>query len=117
MSNVSNLIQNLTEFIEVKSERIKLKLVSKTAMIFAIALSISMFIIIAFFMIFFLSFGLAHLINEVLRSPYWGFVILAGFYFITMVVVLILFKRKIIQGFFESLLIKLLEKEEDESED
>ena len=113
----SNVIKKVTELIEVKTERFKLKLVAKTAAFFSTALSASMFLAIAFFIIFFSSFGVAFLLNEVLSSAYLGFLILAGFYLVIIVVVFILFKRKIIQNFFESILIKLIDPEEDESED
>lgn len=118
MSNtVSEFIQNVSDFIEVKTERIKLRLISKIAIASSMALSISLFAIAIFFVLFFLSFGFAYLINESLGSSYLGFLILAGFHCIIIVLVFILFKRKIIQSFFESLLIKLMENEEDESED
>ena len=118
MSNsVSEFIQNISDFIEVKTERIKLRLISKVATASSVALSISLFAIAIFFVVFFLSFGLAYLINDALNSSYLGFLILAGFHCIVITIVFILFKRKIIQSFFESLLIKLMENEEDESED
>lgn len=113
----NNLIQHITDFIEVKTERLKLKLISKTAGFLSTALSISMFIGIAFFMIFFLSFGGALWINAALENSYIGFFFLGGFYLLLIILILILFKRKTIQNLFESLLIKLMEPSEDESED
>ena len=112
----SNLIQNITDFIEVKIERIKLRLISATAAFFSTALSISLFIAIAFFMVFFFSFGIAYLLNQSLDSDYIGFLIVGSFYLLVILIVLFLFKRKIIQAFFESLLIKLMNSKEDEQE-
>ena len=115
-SSVSQLIQTISEYIEVKTERIKLKIVSKSASIASLVLSLSVFLGIAFFLIFFLSFGLAFLLNDLLRSSYLGFLLVASFYLILSLVVLVLFKRKVIQGLFESLFIKLLDPDENESE-
>ncbi|MBC6401571.1 MAG: phage holin family protein [Ekhidna sp.] len=106
---IGNYIRNIFEYVEVKFERLKLKTISKVAKVASILISLGLLLIIIFFVVFFLSFGLASLLNDILESSYLGFLIVSGFYIVFILIVFILFRRKIIQNFFESLLIKLIE--------
>ncbi|MDE0472433.1 MAG: phage holin family protein [Ekhidna sp.] len=118
MSNaVSDYIQNISDYIEIKFERLKLKAISKAAKVLSVLISLGLLLMIVFFVVFFLSFGLASLLNDRLESNYLGFLIVSGFYVILVAVVLILFKRKAIQNFFESFLIRQIESEENETKD
>ncbi|MBC6425458.1 MAG: phage holin family protein [Ekhidna sp.] len=106
---IGNYIRNIFDYVEVKFERLKLRTISKVVKVSSILISLGLFLIIVFFVVFFLSFGLASLLNDILESSYLGFLIVSGFYIVFILIVFILFRRKIIQNFFESLLIKLIE--------
>jgi len=118
MSNaVSNYIQHISDYIAIKSERLRLKTASKAARVSSVLISLGLLLIIIFFMVFFLSFGLASLLNDTLESNYWGFLIVSGFYAVFISIMFLFFRRKIIQSFLESLLIKLITSEEDDTAD
>lgn len=102
---IDNIIDHISELIEAKVEVYKVELKYEVAKIGAKLLS---FIILSFFIsliVIFLSFSAATLINSLMDSRYWGFVIVTGFY--TLLVVLYLsFKVNLgIQHFFEKMLI------------
>ena len=118
MSNaVSDYIQHISDYIEIKFERLKLKAISKAAKASSVLISLGLLLVIVFFVVFFLSFGLASLLNDRLESNYLGFLIVSGFYLVLITIVLILFKRRAIQNFFESFFIRQIESEENETTD
>ena len=113
---IGKVIQNITEYIEIKTEQIKLKIVARLARTLSAVLSSSFVAMMGLFFILFLSFAVALSLNSYFENDYAGFYIIAGFYFLIILITFILVKTKKIQRWFESLIIKIAE-QEDEQDD
>ncbi|MEM6736556.1 MAG: phage holin family protein [Bacteroidota bacterium] len=115
MANViGNTIDKIIQYVELKGEQLKLKAIINIAKALSGAISLTFALVVTFFFLFFLSFAFAHLINEYLNSSYLGFFIISAFYLVIVIIVLILVKRKVIQRWFESLILKIAEGARDE---
>jgi len=115
-SSISKLISNISEYIEVKFEKLKLTLITRLAKILSAVLSFSLAGFLALFFLFFLSFAFAYLLNDLLASLYWGFFIVAGFYLLLIIIILLLAKNRTLQGWFEGLILKFAEQEDEEDD-
>lgn len=115
-SKIGEIIEKLTEYIQVKTEQVKLKIVGYISRILANVLALFFIILVGFFFLFFLSFSIGSLLNEVLESAFWGHLIIAGFYLFLIIIALILVKSGKIQSWLENLILKIAE-QEDEQED
>lgn len=111
----SNIVERLTEYIHVKTEQFKLKLIQGFSTVLANVISFAFLAVFGILFIFFLSFGLGALLNSVLNSAFYGHLIIAGFYLLVILIIFLLMKSNRIKGWFESLILKAIEKE-DESE-
>ncbi|MEM0938624.1 MAG: phage holin family protein [Bacteroidota bacterium] len=111
---ISDTIDKIIQYVELKGEKLKLKAIIHLAKALSGAISLTFVLVITFFFLFFLSFAFAHLINSYLCSSYLGFFIISAFYLVIVVIVLILVKRKVIQEWFESLILKIDEGARDE---
>ena len=77
---IDNIIDHISDLIEAKIEVYKIELKFEASKIGARLLS---FIILSFFIsliVIFLSFSAAALINHLLDSRFWGYVIVTGFW-------------------------------------
>ena len=110
---IGKLVNNLTEYIEVKTEQIKLKLIGRVAKLFANLIVLSTLALLAFFMMFFISFALANMLNDYYQNTYIGYWIIASFYLVLMVFIFILLKTKSLQRFFEKVILKMAEKDDE----
>ncbi|MEM7297247.1 MAG: hypothetical protein AAF391_03160 [Bacteroidota bacterium] len=111
---VGKLISDLTEYIEVKTEQIKLRVISRVAKMLSSVISLSLLAALGLFFIFFLSFALANVLNEAFNSSHIGYFIISGFYFLIIIIIFILMKSKKIQGWLESLILKAAEREDEQ---
>lgn len=115
-SAIGETISKLKEYVDVKTEQIKLIVLARVSSILSNVISLSIILLFSFFLIFFLSFAIANLLNEIFESLYLGYFLISSFYLLIIIIVLILAKRGIIQGWIESLIVNNSEKE-DEAED
>ena len=115
-NDIGTVIEDVSEYIEVKTELIKLKILGRLAKTTSGIVSISLILILGVFFILFLSFAVAHLINEATQSTYLGFIAISGFYLILIILIFFMIKRKSIQKLFEKLMLKIVESDEDESD-
>ncbi len=114
---IGDTVDKLTQLIEIKVEQLKLKLIEKAASILANIISLSFALVIIFFLLFFVSLGCANLVNELLKSNFWGYFIMSGFYLVSIIIIAIFLKSKALQGWLESLILNATEdKEEDEKD-
>ncbi len=116
-SAVADTLDKITQFIELKVEQLKLRMIEKISGLLANVISLSIALFATFFFIFFLSFALAYLLNAFLSSTYLGFFIVCGFYLLVILILLFLLRKKIIQGWFESLIHKISETQNEDEED
>lgn len=113
---VGDIIDKIKEYIEVKTEQIKLMALARLAKVFSGILTLSIILLIGFFLLFFLSFALAYVLNDALGSTHLGFFLICGFYLLIIIIMLILSRKGIIQGWFESLILNISEGIEDEDD-
>lgn len=113
---IGETISKLKEYVEVKTEQIKLLVLARVAVVLSNVIAASIFVLLTFFLVFFLSFGIANVLNNVFNSSHLGYFSLAGFYLLIIIIVLMLAKRGIIQGWIETFILNISEKE-NEKED
>ena len=113
----SSVIDDVSEFIEVKTELIKIKILSRLAKATSGIVSLSLILVVGIFFVLFSSFAIANLINQAVDSSYLGFVVIAGCYLLLIVIIFVMIKKKTIQRLFEKLIFKIVESEDDESID
>ena len=93
MDTKTNLIEPLLEKVETYSktslELLKLKALAKTADVSSTLISRSLFILFVSFFAFTINIALALWIGDMLGKNYYGFLIVAGFYGIASVILLI----------------------------
>lgn len=114
-SSVNDIVEKLTEYVQIKTEQLKLKIIGVTSRILGNIITIFLVAAIGLLFIFFLSLSIGALLNEVFESMYLGYLTITGFYFLLILVILILSKSGKIQSIFENLILKISE-QEDESE-
>ncbi|HLT09133.1 MAG TPA: phage holin family protein [Cyclobacteriaceae bacterium] len=86
MSNISEIVNTIKQLIEVRLEMIQEEVRTRiTSFIARIAILVLMGIF-ALFLLLFLSLSLAFYLSEVTRSPFSGFLYVAGIYFIILII-------------------------------
>ncbi|MEQ8906363.1 phage holin family protein [Ekhidna sp.] len=108
-SSASKVINNIVEFIEIKTEQIKLRIIARVAKMLSGVIAVSMLSLLLLFFLFFLTFAFAEMINAGLESPYWGYLIMAGAYFLLIIIVVLLVKKRKLQRWIETAIVKLEE--------
>lgn len=108
-SSTKKMMESVVEFIEVKTEQTKLRMIAWGARMLSGALALAVVGMLSFFFVFFLSFAFAAMINEGLGSTYLGFLIIAGGYLIVIGLMLLLVKAQRVQGWIEAIIVKMEE--------
>ncbi len=98
---IGKLIENLTGFIKVKIELLKLDILEEISKGIASLFSLVVLLVLGLFVLAFGSLTLAVIINGHYQSPYLGYLIITGFYSILLIVVLILAKTGALTDFIE----------------
>ena len=114
---MAGLIGRITEYVKLKIQQIKLELVGHIARLMSQLLVVLFLVVLALFMILFLSFAASAFLNELLESNYLGYLIVAGLYFIAFLIIGMLAKSGRIQGWIEEAILRAsdqIETEENE---
>lgn len=107
MEETASLKDNVQEFVDTKIDIIKLKAISKGApMISNIIVGVAM-AFLGIFIIMFLSFSAAYAISSATEKPFLGFLIVAGFYILLAVLVVVLKNKLLTTPIMQSLLNSL----------
>ncbi len=112
--SVGDIVEKITEYIQIKTELIKLKVIGHVSKLLANVIAMVTIGIVAFFFFFFLSFSLGSYLNVLLESEFLGHLIVAGFYLLLIIIIFLMVKTGKIQGWLESIILKIAEQEEDE---
>lgn len=112
-NTISDTIHKLKEYVDVKTEQIKLLVLARVSAVLSNAIAISIILLFTFFLVFFLTFGIANYLNDVLESSHLGYFAISGCYLLIIIIVMILAKRGIIQRWIESLVLNNSEKENE----
>ncbi len=115
-SSVGDIVEKITEYIQIKTELIKLKVIGYVSKIVATVLGLAFISVIAFLFVFFLSLGLGSYMNSLLESEFLGHLIVAGFYLLLIIIIFLLVKTGKVKSWLENLILKIAE-QEDEQED
>lgn len=111
--NINKLKEALSDYIKIRTALLKLELKEYTSDLIAKLIAYIIILVVASIVIFFISLGLAFLANQLLDSTYLGFIIVALFYSIILVGVLVLLRsgklKKIIE---DSMLNEQIDKDE-----
>lgn len=116
-SSTRKVIDNIVEFIEVKTEQIKLKIITKIARMLSGVIALSMLGLFSMFFLFFLSFAFAEMINMGLDSTYLGYLIISGGYLLIILLVILLLKTRKMQKWIETFIVKLEEAKYEQKRD
>ncbi|MEP1035338.1 hypothetical protein [Ekhidna sp.] len=116
-SSARKVIDNIVEFIEVKTEQIKLKIITRIARMLSGVIAISMLALFSMFFLFFLSFAFAEMINMNLDSSYLGYLIVSGGFFLIILIVILLLKTGKMQKWIENLIVRLEEAKYEQKRD
>jgi hypothetical protein len=84
---VESLLEKATEYAKTSYELVKLKAVDKTSDVVSSILPHSATLILVASFLIFLNFGIAFWLGEILSEIYFGFFVIAGFYFLIAIVV------------------------------
>jgi len=115
-SSVGDIIEKITEYIHIKTELIKLRVIEFVSRILANVLALLFIGAIAFFFFFFLSLSLGFYLNVLMESEFLGHLIVSGLYLLLIIVIFLLVKTGRIRTWLENLILNMAEKD-DEQED
>jgi NADH:ubiquinone oxidoreductase subunit 6 (subunit J) len=91
MNDTFDKIEELTihvkEYVNTSIESAKIQLVEKSSLVAGNVIAVIIVAVLFLFVITFGSFAGAYALSEWLGKPYWGFVIVAGFYLLLAVIV------------------------------
>lgn len=91
------MFEIVKDYITKYLELLKLEIAEKSSLSAGIVAFLSILIIMFTFFIILFNFGIAFLIGHLLHNTSYGFLIVAGFYFLMMIAVFLL-KKKIVQA-------------------
>lgn len=95
---IDNLVNHLSAYIDTRVQLFKIEIKEDIAKVLSKGLVHGTIALVAFLFLLFLSFGLAQFLNDQLENSYGGYLIVAGFYFL-IIVVLLVFRKSIDQKF------------------
>ncbi|PTX22344.1 putative superfamily III holin-X [Pontibacter mucosus] len=93
-----NLLENLMGYIDTRIDIIRLEIQEKLKASFVSTIHAVLLGVIAFLVLIFLSLFLGLLLNHLLDSSFWGFGIVALFYIILLVILVVGLDKKVFQG-------------------
>lgn len=103
--NFSSIVDKLTEFIEIKAEQVRLKLISGGSGVFAFILTGLLVTILAVFFVLFLGVAFAELINYYMDSRHVGYFVIAGIFLFFTILSILLFKTNKLRSWIEHILM------------
>lgn len=103
--NFGKLKQAISDYIRAKIEILKLDIAEHLANILAQVIAYFIILIMLSLVLAFSSMGVAFLLNDLMDSNYLGFMIVAGFYLLILLIVLALLKSGKLKAFFEKKLV------------
>jgi hypothetical protein len=106
LEDVNNIKKDIQEYFEVRFDLLRLHTAENLAWILSSAATLTIIGYLLFFILLFLSFAAGYFFASILDSYESGFLCVAGFYFIILVIFLI-FRRQIIERPIIKAIVKL----------
>ena len=94
--DISTLKKDIQEYVEVRMDLIRLHTAENLSRIFSTAVTLAVTGYFLFFILLFLSMAAGYFFGTLLQSDVWGFLCVAGFYVLVLIVFLI-FRKKIVE--------------------
>jgi len=107
--NIDRLIDHLVGFMETRFEILKLDFKEEFVRLIAKLLTIGVIVLLSTLFFIFFSVALGIFLNQLLDSAYLGFVIIAGFFFLLWMSVLIIKQTSWYQGLIVSITDRIVE--------
>ena len=113
-NSVGDIVERITQYIQVKTEQVKLKIIGTIARVLANIIAMAVIAVMGFFFVLFISYAAASYLNALLGSVFLGHLLVAAFYLILIIVIVLLTKTRKIQGWFENLILTIADQDEQE---
>lgn len=105
--NINNIKRDIQEYLEVKLDLFRLQTAESLSRILSSALKIAILGFLLFFILLFLSFAAGYFLASLLQSYELGFLCVAGFY-VLILIIFFVFKKWIIERPLIKAIMKLL---------
>lgn len=113
---VDDLAENAQLFIKANIKSLQLEIYERTVNLISSGISVSIIIVLLMFTLLFINFGLAQYVGEYLDSPTLGYIFVAGFYFVALILYLAL--RNIVwPNNIKNAILSKISKEHEEFDD
>src|SRR5438132_11281029 len=106
-SSIESLVDRIKTYTETRIDLLKLKAIDKSSSFLSMLITMIVLIMVGFVFFLFLNIGIALLLGYLLGKMFYGFFIVAGFYIITGIILLI-FRNKWIKTPIANIMIKKL---------
>lgn len=116
LAKIAELFNKIVEYFELKVRELKLKTIQTASSILTILVLIITLSSFAFLFILFGSLALSSILNDLLNSTYLGYVLVACIYLLLILMMIVLFRRGIINKWLQTVILKSLNKTEDEAD-
>jgi len=107
LEDINNIKNDIQEYIEVKFDLLRLRSAESLSRLLSIVLNIAILGFLSFFILLFLSIAAGYFLASLLQSNELGFLCVAGFYGLVMVI-FIIFRKKIIERPIIKTIMKLI---------
>ena len=110
----SDLKKLIVDYLQNRLELVRLSAFEKIAKIIALLFSGMILTMLLFFSVLFISLMMGFYFSNLFQNTFYGFAIVAGFYLIVFIVLLI-YRKQLIEKFIINAVVKVLFEEEDEA--
>jgi hypothetical protein len=106
IEDINNIKNDVLEYIEVRFDLIRLHVAENLSRVVSNAATVAIIGFFLFFIFFFLSFAAGYYFAHILNSNELGFLLVAGFYFLLLLIFLV-FRKRIIERPIIKAIVKL----------
>jgi hypothetical protein len=106
IEDITNIKNDIQEYVEVRFDLIRLHVAENLSHIVSNAATVAIIGFFLFFIFFFLSFAAGYYFAHIFNSNELGFLLVAGFYFLMMLVFLV-FRKRIVERPIIKAIVKL----------
>lgn len=108
---LESIYNNVTGYVESRVALVKLEIREEVAQILSRSLIIMLMFLAGFLFVLFLSIGLAEYLNGYFEGPYAGYVIMAGF-FAVVLLILVIFRKALFKS-LEKQFVEMIKQKQD----
>lgn len=110
---IDGLTENTQAFVKTNVKLVQLEVYERTTNLISLGINVSIIVIIVLFILFFLNFGIAQFIGEQLGRPSFGYMIVAGFYLLVLLIFLLIRKSWKKKNTIKNVILKSVSKTHD----